>query len=294
MPHTRAAPLPAPVELGAGRPHDTETPDIETASDRYATRRFRGAIGQWLLEQQASAIEQLLRTTDGKPLRVLEVGGGHGQVTPLLLRAGHTVVVQGSAPVCMARVAEPLRRHPDRASACVSRLWQLPFADGAFDLVIAVRLLGHVTAWQSLLAEMARVSRRYVMVEFARARQSSTPAFAKAIFALKHRVENTTRPFFAYREAMLVEELEAHGLRRCASVGQFALPMVVHRMLRSPQLSAALEHRLRAVGVGDDARSPVVMLAERVPVGGPEGGLGALGLGGEVRGDRPAGEASAV
>ena len=264
MDQTRLAGGDPSTEFGAGRPHDTRTPDIETASDRYAERRFGGAVGQWLLAQQTAAIDQVLARTGAEPMRVLEVGGGHGQLTPHLLQAGHSVVVQGSDPVCMRRIAAPLREHPDRASGCVSDLWTLPFADRAFDFVMAVRLLGHVRRWQDLLTEMTRVSDRWLLIEFARARRVALPSVGQAIFALKHRVEGTTRPFFAYREQVLVETLAALSFRAVATVGQFALPMVAHRLAKSPGLSARLERGLRAAGVGDGARSPVMLLAERV------------------------------
>jgi SAM-dependent methyltransferase len=251
------------AELGSGRPHDTDRPDIETASDRYATRRFRGAAGRWLLEQQSVAVESLLDRM-GAPLRVLEVGGGHAQITPLLLARGHDVTVHGSAEVCFTRLEMTRRAHADRVTRVVAGLWQLPFADASFDAVVAVRLLGHVTGWRALLAEMARVSSRYLVVEFAR-KSNVLPlqSLRDAVFSLKHRVEGTTRPFFAYPERALASELRALGFPPVHTVGQFAVPMVVHRMLRAPSISSALERTLRAAGVGDRLRSPAILLAER-------------------------------
>lgn len=255
---------PVAAELGTGRPHDTQRPDIETASDRYANRRFSGRAGHWLLDQQSRVVASLLDQMGDSPLRVLEVGGGHGQITPLLLRRGYDVVVHGSDEVCFRRIELSKRSHPDRLARCVANLMALPFADASFDLVIAVRLLGHVTEWRALLAEMTRLSRRFVVVEFARKSEMlALQSLRDAVFSLKHRVEGTTRPFFAYPEHAIESELGTQGFRRVKTLGQFALPMVVHRMLRSPALSAGLERTLRSVGVGDRARSPALMLAER-------------------------------
>jgi ubiquinone/menaquinone biosynthesis C-methylase UbiE len=251
------------AELGSGRPHDTERPDIETASDRYATRRFGGAAGHWMLEQQSHAMEALLGRMRA-PLLVLEVGGGHAQITPLLVARGHDVTVHGSADVCFNRIETTRRAHPARVTRCVANLQQLPFADASFDAVVAVRLLGHVREWRALLAEMSRVSSRYVIVEFARKSNAlALQSLREAIYSLKHRIEGTTRPFFAYPERALTSELRALGFRSIETRGQFALPMVVHRMLGRPKLSAALERSLRIVGVHDGARSPAILLAER-------------------------------
>jgi ubiquinone/menaquinone biosynthesis C-methylase UbiE len=252
------------AELGSGRPHDTDRPDIETSSDRYATRRFSGAAGQWLLAQQSKAVSSLLDRMGEMPLKVLEIGGGHGQITPLLVARGHDVVVHGSAEGCFARIELARRAHPDRVTRCVANLWRLPFADASFDLVIAIRLLGHVVEWRELLAEMARVSRRFVVVEFARkSNVLALQSLRDAVFSLKHRVEGTTRPFFAYPEGALQEELRARRFEHVATVGQFAMPMMIHRVLRSPALSSALEGSLHSVGLRDGVRSPAILLAER-------------------------------
>ena len=252
------------AELGTGRPHDTERPDIETASDRYADRRFAGAAGRWLLDQQSHAVASVLDQIGDAPVRVLEVGGGHGQITPLLLARGHRVVVHGSDEVCFGRIEALRRSYPDRLERCAASLRALPFAAASFDVVIAVRLFGHVTEWRALLRQMARFSRRFVVVEFPRKSEAlALESIRDAVFSLKHRVEGTTRPFFAYSERALVTELEGCGFRRVTTVGQFALPMVAHRMLRSPALSAGLERTLRMVGVDDRLRSPAILLGER-------------------------------
>ena len=248
--------------VGAGRPHDTETPDVETASDRYASR-FEGRVGEWMLATQTAAIGRLLDHTGGAPLRTLEVGGGHGQVTPLLVKRGHDVTVQGSDPVCFRRLGRLRTAHPARLRPVASSLWRLPFADRSFDLVIAVRLLGHTERWRDLLAEMTRVSRRFVIVEYARSGIVTVPRAADAIFALKHRFEGTTRPFFSYRERTLLSELDRLSFARVASTAQFAVPMVGHRMARRPELSARIEDGLRRIGIGDHFRSPAVVLTER-------------------------------
>jgi SAM-dependent methyltransferase len=256
------------AELGTGRPHDTERPDIETSSDRYADRRFAGPAGRWLLAQQSQAIASVLDRMGEAPLRVLEVGGGHGQITQLLLERGHHVVVHGSDPVCFSRIESARHSYPDRLERCAASLRALPFADGSFDIVIAVRLLGHVTEWRAFLGELARLSRRFVVVEFPRKSDVlALQSLRDALFSLKHRVEGTTRPFFAYSEGALVDELQGCGFRRVTTVGQFALPMVAHRMLRSPALSAGLEQALRVAGIGDGRRSPAILLGEREHAG---------------------------
>ena len=95
----------------ASLPHDTTTPDVETASDDYASR-FSGATGRYFLAVQERTVSDLLGSPG--PRRILEVGGGHAQLAPGLLAAGHEVWVQGSAASCAKRLAPLFARCPGR------------------------------------------------------------------------------------------------------------------------------------------------------------------------------------
>ena len=77
--------------------------DVETSSAAYA-RRFEGPVGRWFLDVQARTTLELLRPRPG--LAVLDVGGGHGQLTGALVEAGCDVTVYASADSCVERVRE--------------------------------------------------------------------------------------------------------------------------------------------------------------------------------------------
>ena len=76
---------------------DMLAPDIETASDDYA-RRFSGEVGAYFLDVQARTTLSLLEPWPGA--RVLDVGGGHGQVAIPLAENGFDVTVTGSSDEC--------------------------------------------------------------------------------------------------------------------------------------------------------------------------------------------------
>ncbi len=84
-------------------PAPREDADVETSSEGYA-RRFAGPVGRFFLDRQAEATLALLRLFPGAS--VLDVGGGHGQVTGPLVEAGYEVTVLGSDASCEARVRE--------------------------------------------------------------------------------------------------------------------------------------------------------------------------------------------
>jgi 2-polyprenyl-3-methyl-5-hydroxy-6-metoxy-1,4-benzoquinol methylase len=238
--------------------HDTRTPDIETASAAYATR-FAGPVGQYFLSTQERLVLDLLAATPGEQLEILEVGGGHLQLTPALLRAGHRVVVQGSTAACEAQVQGLASRYPGQVQFIAADLWSLPFPDRRFDAVIAVRLLAHVERHQDLLAEMARVSRDRLVIDFPPV--LSANLLEPLMFALKRRLEGNTRPFFCYRTRELDQALDRCGFRRRRIRRQFLLPMVLHRIARAPALSAGLERIFSRLGFTALLGAPALLLA---------------------------------
>lgn len=233
-------------------------PDVQTASEAYA-RRFAGAVGTWFLTVQEEQVLQLLAAGPGERFSILEVGGGHAQLAPALLAAGHEVVEQGSTPACATRLRPLLARYPERLHFVSSSLWRLPFPDLAFDAVIGVRLLAHVERWRELLGEMARVSRRMVLVDFPP--RLSANLLAPALFALKRRLEGNTRPFFCYGTRELHEPLRAAGFRHFRVQRQFFLPMVLHRTLGAPVVSAGLERGCRRLGLTALLGAPALLAA---------------------------------
>jgi SAM-dependent methyltransferase len=254
--------------------HDTRTPDVETSSDAYR-ERFAGDVGRFLLRAQADAVEHLLGEPDQRPLRVLDLGGGHGQLTRLLLDRGYELCVHGSAPSCIRQIRPLLDTYRGRLQFVTSTLWSLPFADGSFDLVCALRVISHVEAWRAFLAEMARVTRRWVIFDYAAL--ASFNLFTPILFGVKRRIESDTRPYFCYRTGRLARELEALGFGRIRVRRQLLVPMAVHRLLGSGRLSESVERLSRAIGATYLLGSPAVLLAEKAIVREPAQAPGPAG-----------------
>lgn len=244
---------------GRGFDHDTDSPDIHTASDEYALR-FTGG-GRVAIIRQAECLERLLDSMDGGPLRVLDVGGGHAQTTEIVLARGHHMVVQGSAESCFQRLAPFARAYPDRLTSCASSLLTLPFAAGSFDLVMALRLMAHVTRWRELLAEMLRVTRRYLVIDLPIL--GGVQRLAGTLFRLKMRVEGNTRPFFLYNRRDVLDHLQSLGAVTTAEEGEMVLPMALHRILGNPDVSMRAEALLGGAGLRARWGSPVLLLVTK-------------------------------
>ena len=237
-------------------------PDIESSSDGYASR-FSGAVGRFLLEHQERVVMTLIDKNIGiAPLRVLDVGGGHGQLTEALLRAGHTVVLQGSDEVCFARTKYLQQKYPDRLTFVKSPILDIPVQNCSFDLVLAIRLIAHVVQWKELIKEMTRISKRYVIIDFAP--KNSFNFFYKTLFKYKKKLEGNTRTFLRHSIKELDEPFKQNRFAIKKSVPEFFIPLVVHRTANMPRLSACFEFLFLVIGLTQKLGSPIIVLAEKI------------------------------
>ena len=233
-----------------------EDADLETSSPDYA-RRFAGPVGRWFLDVQARATLDLL--APWPRATVLDVGGGHGQVTGPLVGAGHDVTIYGSSPACGERVRAWTDAGPARFR--YGDLLKTPFADRSFDVVLSYRLLPHVARWPELIAELARLARHAVLVDYPTFR--SVNAVAGVFFGMKKGVEGNTRPFTVFRDAEVERAFSATGFRQAARRPQFFFPMALHRTLGSAGLARGLEGLAAALGLTRTLGSPVIARFER-------------------------------
>lgn len=237
------------------RESEREDADIETSSEGYA-RRFSGNVGTFFLETQSATTLDLL--AEWPRAKVLDVGGGHGQVTGPLVDAGYDVTVFGSAEACRPRVAPWV--DTGRARFEVGDLLRLPFPDASFDVAIAYRLLPHVTRWPDLVSELARVARRAVLVDYPTTR--SVNAAAGLLFGLKKGVEGNTRPFRVFRDDEIVTAFSARGFAPTTRRPQFFLPMALHRAFGAAWPARSLEGVAKALGLTRLFGSPVILRLE--------------------------------
>jgi len=134
----------------------------------YRDRRFgRSRRGRRVDAAERRIIADLLARTGSGP--VLDVPCGTGRLFPAVAAAGREVVGGDASPEMLA-----LARQAAEAAGLACRLAvldarRLPFPHGSVDLAMAVRLLHRVRTSAervAVLAELARVSRRWVLFSF--------------------------------------------------------------------------------------------------------------------------------
>ena len=233
-----------------------ETADIETSSEGYA-QRFSGAAGQWMLTVQERIV---LRWLSDKPeTTVLDVGGGHAQLAIPMAREGHRVTVLGSSDECVERIRDEVAS--DKIKFEVGNLISIPREDASVDTVVSIRLLPHCDSWKKLIEEMCRVADKTVIVDYPTGR--SLNCLSGMLFGAKKKMEGNTRPFTLFSHSEVSNEFKKHGFRLATRRPQFFLPMVVHRMLKCPRVSAFIERVARVLGLTYLFGSPVLARYEK-------------------------------
>ena len=230
--------------------------DIATASEAYASR-FSGAVGSWLLAVQEKAVLELIGAANARS--ILDVGGGHGQLAFPLVREGFALTVAGSSDECCKRV-QPLLES-GRCAFVKCNFPALPFADASFDIVVSVRYLSHSPHWQQMISEMCRVARKAVILDYPRL--NGFNLLAGPLFALKKRLEGNTRNYLSFTDEQIREAFEQNAFKFAGQRNQFCLPMVLHRILKQPGLSAWLEKTCQSAGIAACFGTPAVIRMER-------------------------------
>lgn len=234
----------------------SETADIETASDDYATR-FSGPAGEFFLNRQTKLTLDILKNRP--KARVLDIGGGHAQLATPLVENGYDVTVTGSDDSCEARLKQSIPSGNYTYITCNSL--HLPFEDQSFDVVLSFRLLPHITEWQQLISEMCRISKQCVVFDYPDKRSSNI--MSKQLFSIKKKIEKNTRPFMLFSRSEVATELTKHEFLWPEFRPEFFLPMVIHRKLQNKTISSAMEAFFGATAMTKMLGSPIIVHGTR-------------------------------
>lgn len=230
---------------------DFEMPDVVMASREYATR-FRGKLGRWFLKVQEQAVIQMIK--EWPHATVLDVGGGHGQLTKGLIDAGYRVTVLGSHEICRERIQPFVEAGTCRFE--IGNVFDLPFEDRSFDLAVSFRMMPHAKDWQRFLTELARVARKAVVIDYAVLK--SMNVLAEKLFWLKKTIEKNTTGYALYAEEDIIWQFSKVGFRQKERIAQYFFPMALHRFFQNLSLSKTLEFFPRLLGLTHLLGSPVI------------------------------------
>lgn len=182
-----------------------------TEEARAYREKFRGSkLRRGSSRRETALVARALASTGDCQL-VLDCPCGAGRLLPALTGDGRRVVAADASAFMVSEARAAGARGVQ--GFLVADAWRLPFAAGSFDAVVCHRLIHHVrdaSLRAALLAELARVARRAVVLSFADA--TSLKARLQALRRRKPRSRTPIRP----------EEIDAlaaaAGLRRAGPV----------------------------------------------------------------------------
>lgn len=228
-------------------------------AEGFDALRFGGPIGRYLQDTQAELLRRALSGARGR--EVLDVGTGTGRAAITLAGAGADVIAMDASEAMLAvasrRAAEAqVRIRFERADAHA-----LPLANGSVDLAMSLRVLMHVPDWSRCVAELCRVSRHSLVVDFPA--RSSLAALESAVRHLGAMLGARTEAYRVMGVRPVARVLAAHGFRVVRVHRQFVLPIALHKAVGSLAFTRRVEGVLAAVGLKHLFGSPVTMVAER-------------------------------
>ncbi|MFI5177885.1 MAG: class I SAM-dependent methyltransferase [Vicinamibacterales bacterium] len=232
--------------------------DVKVA-EGFDDLRFGGPIGALLLESQQSVLLEALAPVKGR--RVLDVGTGTGRAAIGLAQAGASVVgVDASAEmlqVASARAkAAGVAVEFERGDAHA-----LPVGDRAVDAAVSLRVLMHTVDWRICVAELCRVSRWRVVVDFPA--RASFAALESGTRQVARALGRTVEAYRVMAERDVAGAFAQSGFRVVMIRRQFVLPIALHKAVGNRGVTEAIESGLSRVGLRRLLGSPVTMVAER-------------------------------
>ena len=188
----------------------------EGVARHYARTRWTASSHVRRTDRKEQRLVRELLARTGGCETILDLPCGAGRFVPLLAEHGAGVYL-GDVALPMLQEAHARLGHagsaeqPEGAGAAVRGFFQatgsrLPLADGCVDLVFCFRLVHHFPEPVErilILQELARVSRRWVMISY----------FDAASFqAWRHRVRGRRKARYPESEAEITAECSAAGL----------------------------------------------------------------------------------
>jgi ubiquinone/menaquinone biosynthesis C-methylase UbiE len=136
----------------------------------YQQQRYRSLDQAWVNWREQHLLAQLLTQCQLARGTMLDVPCGYSRFAPLYARLGITAIGADVSYDMAHLAAASHARHGWKRWLCANAL-ALPFIDSVFDSVLCIRLLHHRYSdaeRQRILCELARVSRRFVIISFYR------------------------------------------------------------------------------------------------------------------------------
>lgn len=137
---------------------------------KYEARRYGSADQKLIDRRERALVTALMRELGLTRARLLDAPCGYGRFSTVLAELGAAVVCADVSAAMVGRTREQVRGAAGTGFV-VMDIRALPFRDNTFDATFTMRLFHHGFAraqMAAILRELARVSRRYVILSYYR------------------------------------------------------------------------------------------------------------------------------
>lgn len=184
-------------------------------AERYRDR-FKSGTRKWAHRCEVRALERALAAVGDSVRTIVDVGSGTGRFAPVL--RGHAKrLIQIDFSKQMLDVSREGFSLPEDSGAYIQAdARRLPLADNCAELVFCHRLLNHVQDAddrRSILAELRRISRRYVVISCLTA-----PTWIRAVRWISTAVRRRNPVAIAVDTSTLLREAVEAGMKEMRRV----------------------------------------------------------------------------
>jgi ubiquinone/menaquinone biosynthesis C-methylase UbiE len=225
----------------------------------FDASRFGGPIGQLLAAAQEQVLLEFAAPVAGRWF--LDVGTGTGRAALVLARRGARVTAVDASPQMLEVARDRAQRERLNLSLAPGDAHALRFDDKSFDACVSFRVLMHTPGWRTCLAELCRVARTHVILDYPAAISAASlqALWRRGQQALGRQVE----AYRVFSSSTVEQELHRHGFRVAREHRQFVLPIAMHKAIGSRAFTERVETALARLGLLKLTGSPVTVLAER-------------------------------
>lgn len=225
----------------------------------FDSARFKGEIGRFFREHQEAFV--LSQIGDPDALNILDMGAGTGRMTLPLSRRGARVVAADASMKMLNIIREKafLQGIPVQLSRMDAH--HLPFQDRQFDAVLSFRVIMHVVDWQAAVAELCRVSNRWVILDFPPL--CGFAGLAPVVHPLIRPFNRNHQSYRVFKSNGVRTALETQGFEVRAVDRHVVLPFGLHRAVNSIGFTRRIESLFNRIGLRDILGAPVTIAAER-------------------------------
>jgi ubiquinone/menaquinone biosynthesis C-methylase UbiE len=134
-------------------------PDTSIVGNTYDKYGTTNPVARWLMRGFLSTVTRL--ASQVRPSRLLEVGCGEGHLIAHLTKQLPTLTQIAACDRSLEKLATV---RPTSIEFRTGSVYALPYPDRAFDLVVCCEVLEHLEEPARALAELRRVTSRYLLV----------------------------------------------------------------------------------------------------------------------------------